>query len=145
MAPVNPMSPPAVERELATDLIRHASLVAPVFVIAAALWKGLDGAVAVVLAFAVVAANFALAAAGQAWAVRSGRPALIAANALGGFALRLLIVLGALLALRHQPWIHFAMFGITLAATHLGLLFWETRSVSATLAYPGLKPRPAHD
>ena len=28
--------------------------------------------------------------------------------------------------------------------THLGLLFWETRYVSATLAYPGLKPRGAH-
>ena len=26
--------------------------------------------------------------------------------------------------------------------THLGLLFWETRYVSVTLAYPGLKPRP---
>jgi hypothetical protein len=25
--------------------------------------------------------------------------------------------------------------------THLGLLFWETRSVSLSLAYPGLKPK----
>ena len=27
-----------------------------------------------------------------------------------------------------------------LIVTHLGLLFWETRFVSATLAFPGLKP-----
>jgi hypothetical protein len=144
MAPVNATAP-AVERELAADLLRRAVLVTPVAVAVAGLWKGLDGAVAIVLAVALVGANFALAAAGQAWAVHTGRAALIAANALGGFALRLLIVLGALLALRHQPWIHFAMFAIALAVSHLGLLFWEFRSVSATLAYPGLKPRPAHD
>jgi len=30
---------------------------------------------------------------------------------------------------------------VAILVTHLGLLFWETRYVSATLAYPGLKPR----
>ena len=30
--------------------------------------------------------------------------------------------------------------GLTLIVTHLGLLFWELRYVSASLAYPGLKP-----
>ena len=30
--------------------------------------------------------------------------------------------------------------GVTLIVTHLGLLIWETRHVSASLAYPGLKP-----
>ena len=35
-------------------------------------------------------------------------------------------------------------FGFTLVVTHLGLLFWEMKYVSANLAYPGLKPsRPA--
>jgi len=29
---------------------------------------------------------------------------------------------------------------VTILATHLGLLFWELRYVSASLAYPGLKP-----
>jgi len=28
-----------------------------------------------------------------------------------------------------------------LLVTYLGLLFWETRYVSASLAFPGLKPR----
>jgi hypothetical protein len=32
---------------------------------------------------------------------------------------------------------------LTILVTHLGLLAWETRYVSATLAYPGLKPRTA--
>ena len=29
----------------------------------------------------------------------------------------------------------------TILATHVGLPMWETRHVSASLAYPGLKPR----
>ena len=29
--------------------------------------------------------------------------------------------------------------------THLGLLFWETRYVSASLAFPGLKPTTAKE
>jgi hypothetical protein len=36
------------------------------------------------------------------------------------------------------------LIGLTLVATHLGLLFWELRFISASLAFPGLKPeRPA--
>ena len=31
--------------------------------------------------------------------------------------------------------------GTTLVVTHLGLLFWEMRYVSLSLAHPGLKPR----
>lgn len=133
----------AVEREIASDLVRRAVLVAPVLIVVAAIASGADGAVAVVLAVVIVACNFALAAAGQTWAVRSGRPSLIAINALGGFVVRMGIVLFALVLCRDRSWIHFAIFGITLAVSHLGLLFWELRSVSATLAFPGLKPRPA--
>jgi hypothetical protein len=31
--------------------------------------------------------------------------------------------------------------GITIIVTHLGLLFWEMKFVSASLAFPGLKPK----
>ena len=30
--------------------------------------------------------------------------------------------------------------GVTILVTQLGLLWWETRHVSLSLAYPGLKP-----
>ena len=30
-----------------------------------------------------------------------------------------------------------------LIVTHLGLLFWELRYVSGSMAFPGLKPKPA--
>jgi hypothetical protein len=49
----------------------------------------------------------------------------------------------AVLAITGQSWFSPIPLCATLVLTHLGLLIWETRYVSATLAYPGLKPRPA--
>ncbi len=46
-----------------------------------------------------------------------------------------------MLAICHQPWVSWIPLAFTLVITHLGLLIWETRYVSASLAYPGLKPR----
>lgn len=138
-----PGATPTVEREIASDLVRRALIVAPILIVAGAIARGTAGALAVALAVAVVAGNFVFAAAGQVWAVRSGKPALIAVNALGGFVVRMAIVLLALVLCRDRTWIHFGIFALTVAVTHLGLLFWELRAVSATLAFPGLKPRPA--
>jgi hypothetical protein len=47
-----------------------------------------------------------------------------------------------LFAVRHASWIDFTALGILVLVTHLGLLFWEMRYVSASLAFPGLKPTP---
>jgi len=33
--------------------------------------------------------------------------------------------------------------GLTIIFAHLGLLFWELRYVSLSLAFPGLKPKPS--
>jgi hypothetical protein len=41
---------------------------------------------------------------------------------------------------RHASWFSKGAFGLTIIVTHLGLLIWETRFVSASLAFPGLKP-----
>ncbi|MGA1359498.1 MAG: hypothetical protein ACO4A4_04375, partial [Ilumatobacteraceae bacterium] len=41
---------------------------------------------------------------------------------------------------RNEPWVDLMALGLTLVISHLGLLFWEMRYVSATLAFPGLKP-----
>ena len=40
----------------------------------------------------------------------------------------------------NEPWVDLPTLAVTLLLTQLGLLFWETKYVSATLAYPGLKP-----
>jgi len=60
---------------------------------------------------------------------------------LGGYLLRLGLLTVAVLLVRNQGWVSWIPLALTLLVTHLGLLLWETRYVSANLAYPGLKPR----
>jgi hypothetical protein len=59
---------------------------------------------------------------------------------LGGYVVRLTVLLGVLWLVKDLPWVEMVPLAVTLLATHLGLLLWETRYVSLSLAYPGLKP-----
>ena len=62
--------------------------------------------------------------------------------ALFGYILRLALVTVAVLAISRPVLVLVRSRSCaTIVLTHLGLLIWETRYVSATLAYPGLKPR----
>jgi hypothetical protein len=47
----------------------------------------------------------------------------------------------AVLLVHGQWWVAIVPLGLTLVITHLGLLLWETKHVSVSLAYPGLKPQ----
>ena len=62
------------------------------------------------------------------------------AVALGGFAVRMGLVTVVLLLVKDKSWIDLTALGVTVLVTHLGLLFWELRYVSASLAFPALKP-----
>ena len=53
----------------------------------------------------------------------------------------LLLVTGVVWAVKDQPWIDLPALAVAVLVTHLGLLFWETRYVSANLAYPSHKPK----
>jgi hypothetical protein len=130
---------PAVERELAFDMARRGLWVAPAIVALAALVWGGDGAWSALVAVAVVLVNLALAAISLSWAARRSLTLLMAV-ALGGFLVRMALVTVVMLAVRDQPWIDLVALGVTVVVTHLGLLFWELRYVSASLAYPALKP-----
>ena len=136
-----PESPP-VERQLATDMIRRALPVAPVLLAVAALTHGVNGALSAAFGLGLVLVNFALSAASLAWAGRRSL-ALLMAVALLGYLLRMALVAGAVLAVKDQGWVELLPLGLTIVVTHLGLLFWETRHVSASLAFPGLKPEGA--
>jgi hypothetical protein len=139
-AMVRGLDGPAVERELAGDLVRHGLMVAPVLIgISAAIW-GFDGALSCAFAIALVLANFTMSALLLSWAARISLGVLGAA-ALFGWLLRLAIVTVAVVLVSHQSWVSMVPLALTLGFTHLGLLIWETRYVSASLAYPGLKPR----
>ncbi len=133
---------PAVEAQVAADMARRMLPVLPVLVIVAGLIWGADGAFSGAFAVSLVLGNLALSAALLGWAARISL-ALLMAAALGGFALRLFLLTAVVWAVKDQPWVDITALGFTLIVTHLGLLVWETRHVSASLAYPGLKPTPS--
>ncbi len=135
---------PLVEREVALDIVKRGLMVAPLVLLVAAV-RGWDGVASAAIALAIVLVNFLAAAAIMTRAAKSG-PTAIGAAALGGYVLRLAVIVVALVLLRHQPWIDLPTLGIAIVGTHLGLLVWEMKYVSLTLAAPGLKPaRPTGD
>jgi hypothetical protein len=131
---------PAVEQEIATDMVKRAAYAAPVLLVLAAIPWGLHGALSAGFALALVLINFALSAALLAWTARISL-ALMMGAALGGYLLRLILITGAVLLVKDQSWVELWPLGLTLVITHLGLLLWETKYVSASLAFPGLKPK----
>lgn len=132
---------PAVEQQIAWDMIRRAMWAAPVLLLVAGIIWGVDGALSSGYALAIVLANFALSATILTVTARISLVVMMA-SVLGGYLLRLVLVTVAVLAVIHQSWVVVVPLALTIMITHLGLLFWETRYVSATLAYPALKPRP---
>ena len=136
-----PAAPP-VERELVVDIAKRGLVVAPAIIAIAAIARGGAGAASAAFAVAVVLVNLGLSGASLSWAARTSLNLLMVV-ALGGFLVRMGVLVGVIALVRHQPWVDLPTLAITLLVTQLGLLFWETRYVSATLAYPGLKPTTA--
>ena len=133
---------PAVEPQVALDMARRMLPALPVPVIVAGLIWGWAGAASSAFAVVLVLANLAASAALLAWAARISLPLLMVA-ALGGFVVRLFVLSAVVIAVKDQPWVDLVALGLTLVVTHLGLLIWETRHVSASLAFPGVKPKRA--
>jgi hypothetical protein len=132
---------PATEQQVAKDLIRRGLLALPVALAIGAIFWGTDGVLSVGYAAVLVLVNFWLNAALLSWASRISY-AMVMGVALFGFVIRLALVSAAVLAVADQDWVRPVPLGVTLVVSHLGLLFWETRYVSASLAFPGLKPAP---
>jgi hypothetical protein len=130
---------PAVEMEVALDLLRRALWVAPVLIVlSGAIW-GLNGALSTGYGIALVVANFLVSAAMLAWTAKISI-SLMMGTALFGYLMRLGLIFLAVWVVRDASWVELVPLGLTIVVTHLGLLFWEMRYVSATLAFPGLKP-----
>ncbi len=130
---------PAPEPVVARDMAKRGVLLAPLAIVGcAALW-GSDGAISAAYGTAIVLANFALAA----WMLSAAAKisyGLLMGAALFGFLLRLGLVSAAVLLVKDAAWVEPMALGLTLVVAHLGLLFWELRYVSISLAHPGLKP-----
>jgi hypothetical protein len=134
-----PIVIPAVERQVVAEMVRRALPAFPVVVLVAGLVWGLDGAASSAFAIAVAVANLALAAVMVSAAARVSLT-LVAVASLGGFVVRLGLVTVAVLLVRNQPWVDLVPLGLTLAATHLGMLVWETKHVSLSLTFPVSAP-----
>ncbi|CAN5747600.1 hypothetical protein BH20ACT2_BH20ACT2_09880 [soil metagenome] len=133
----------AVERQIASDMVRRGLPAAPVIVIAAWLLAGGDGAWSALTAVGLVLANLVLSALSLGWAARVSLTAIMAV-ALGGFLVRMALVCGVIVLIQDLAWVDLTTLAVTVLVTHLGLLFWETRYVSASLAFPALKPKEAY-
>jgi hypothetical protein len=97
------------------------------------------GALSASYAIGLVLLNFVVSAAALAWAAPRSLVALMGV-ALFGFLIRLGLLAAAVLLVKDAWWVELVPLGFTLVVTHLGLLVWEARHVSASLAFPGLKP-----
>jgi hypothetical protein len=127
------------EWEMATDMVRRGLPAAPLVLALAAAGWGVNGSLSAAFGLVLVLANLLVAAALMGW---GGRRSLgvLATVAVGGFAVRVALVTFAVWAVKDQAWVELVPLGVTILVTQLGLLWWETRHVSLTLAYPGLKP-----
>jgi hypothetical protein len=131
---------PAPESEVARDMIKRALPAVPVLLLASAAMWSVDGALSSAYGVAIVLGNLALSAAMLSVSARISLAFLMGA-ALFGFLIRLGLIFAAVLLVRDASWMSLPALGTTLVVTHLGLLFWEMRYVSLSLAHPGLKPR----
>jgi hypothetical protein len=114
-------------------------LVAPLLIlVCGAIW-GVNGAASAAYAIAIVIVNYLFSAALISWTARISLGLMMGA-VLFGYLIRLGLILLAVLLVRDAAWVSLVPLGLTLIVTHLGLLFWELKYVSASLAFPGLKP-----
>ena len=135
---------PAPEAALVRDIIKRGLFVAPIAIgICATVW-GANGAYSCAYALAIVFGNFGLAAALVSYTARISY-ALMMASMMFGYLLRMGLVAVAVFAVRNLDWVELVPLGLTIILAHLGLLFWEMRYVSLSLAFPGLKPKKQKD
>jgi hypothetical protein len=133
---------PSPVQEVGKDLIKHGLIISPIMIGLGAIIWGAAGAATIAYGLAIVLVNFWLSVATIVWTSRISL-GLLMGGVLFGFLIRLAIIFLAVWLVKDAEWINLLALGLTIIITHLGLLFWELRHVSATLAYPGLKPKEA--
>lgn len=130
---------PSPVMQVGMDMVKRGAVLAPVFILIGTLIWGTDGAASVALGLGLVLVNVWL----SAWIIKvtaSISFAALAGGAMFGFLIRLGIITTVVILVRNETWVDLVALGVTIIISHLGLLFWELRYISASLAYPGLKP-----
>ena len=127
------------EGQVAGDLVRRVLIVSPAVLIVAAIVSGVDGVLSAAIGLVLVSLNFLASARLITYTARRS-PGAVMGVVLGGYIVRLGVLFGIALALDTISWIDIGVLLLTIAVVHLALLTWESRHVSLTLGYPGLKP-----
>ncbi len=127
------------EGQVAGDLVRRVLIVSPAVLILAAVVSGVDGVLSAAIGLVLVSLNFLASAKLITYTARRS-PGAVMGVVLGGYIVRLGVLFGIALALDTISWIDIGVLLLTVAVVHLALLTWESRHVSLTLGYPGLKP-----
>lgn len=130
---------PAPEAAIVRDIVKRGLWVAPVLVAIGALVWGVNGAWSTAYGLVLVLGNFAMAATLVSYTARISY-ALMMGSMMFGYLLRLAIIALAVYVVRQASWVELLPLGLTIIVAHIGLLFWELRYVSLSLAFPGLKP-----
>jgi hypothetical protein len=120
MGPPRPVGPTLV----AGHLLRHGLLAAPLVILAATGWRGVEGGLSAAAGLTLALANLCLAARSLDWAAGVSLT-LVAAVALGGYVIRLAAVTAVVLLMGRLAWVDVPALAVTLATTHLGLLTAE--------------------
>ncbi|MDA3038391.1 MAG: ATP synthase subunit I [Actinomycetota bacterium] len=130
---------PSPELSVSFDMVKRGFLSSPLLVlVCAAIWGGY-GALSSAYAIVIVLANFAVSAGIIAGGSKISYVALLT-GALFGYLIRLGLIFGAVFLVRDTTWVVLPALGLSIIVAHLGLLIWETKYISMSLAYPGLKP-----
>ena len=132
---------PSYEGEVAADLVRRLLIVAPVVAVVALIARGGDGLASAAIGLALVALNFWVSARLITVAARRS-PGAVMGMVLGGYVVRLGVLFAIVLALGNLSFVDVPVLVLTIAVVHLTLLTWESRYVSLSLGFPGLKPGP---
>ncbi|MEL6984174.1 MAG: ATP synthase subunit I, partial [Actinomycetota bacterium] len=112
---------PAPGAAIARDMVRRGLAILPFVVGATWLFADRATAASVAYGFGLILANFLLSAYLLAWAARISL-GLVASVALGGYVMRLALIFVAVWLIRETSWVRMIPLGMTIIATHLGLL-----------------------
>ena len=131
---------PAPEAAIVRDIIKRGMFVAPIMIGLSALIWGVNGGWSSAYGLAIVLGNFAIAAWMVSYTAKISYALMMGAT-LFGYIFRLAVIAAAVFLVRNASWTELVPLCMTIVISHVGLLFWELRYVSLSLAFPGLKPK----
>lgn len=122
------------------DMVRRGIYVSPVLVLFCGVIWGTQGLAGAGYGLVLIFLNLIAAAA----IIKYTAPislGLLMGSVMFGYVFRLALLFGAVVPFRDATWISLPALCLTMLVTHLGLLVWEIKYVSMSLAFPGLKPK----